>query len=284
MKTIKRLSILFFLALLVWTMLSYVGARYASHPNLVDLPDSNHFFDMEVEDVEIKTEDGVRIAGWYIKGDSDRAVVLANGIRGNRSGLVDRAKLYVEEGFGVLLIDLRGTGESDNQPVSYGWYERHDIHAATDFLRKKDYENIGAHGVSLGAAAIAYSLQEQPNYAFIILESCYGSVKEALYNRLKMKGVPRFTTVLMQYFNQQQLGVKSEQLQPTKYMSLAKMPVLIMAGDNERRVKKPETEAIYAKCGSTEKQLHYFKGAKHIDLLGFAPEEYRKVWRGFVNQ
>lgn len=284
MKIMKRISVLIFLGLILWVILSYAGAVFASHPNLVQIPDAGHFFDRAVEEVKITTKDNVRITAWYIKGDSTKAVVLANGIRGNRSGLVGRAKLYADEGFTVLLIDLRGTGESDKQLVSYGWYERHDIHAARDFLRKKGYKNIGAHGISLGAAAVAYGLQEQPDYAFMILESCYGSVKEALYNRLEMKGVPKFTTVLMQYFNEWQLGIAPEQLAPPKYMSLATMPVLIMAGDSEKRVKLSETEALYTQCNSSEKQLHYFKGARHINLLNYAPEEYKKVWRKFVNQ
>jgi len=284
MKIMKRLTMLVFLALLLWIILSYAGAVFASHAKLVELPEPNHFFDIDVEEISIKTTDEVNIAGWYIKGDSSKAVVLANGIRGNRSGLVDRAKLYAQQGFGVVLIDLRGTGESDKQLVSYGWYERHDVHAATDFLRKKGYKNIGAHGVSLGAATIIYGLQEKPNYRFVILESCYGSVQEALYNRLEMKGVPKFTTVLMQRINEWQLGVEPEKLRPTDYVSSVKEPVLVMAGDSEKRVKKSETETLYAQCGSSIKQLHYFKGATHIDLLKYAPEEYLKVWRGFVSR
>jgi len=263
--------------LLVWIILSYVGARYASHPNLMNLPEPSHYFDFSIEEITLQTSDNVRIAAWYIKGDSTRAVVLTNGIRGNRSGLIGRAKLYAAAGFGVLLIDLRGTGESEAQPISYGWHERHDIHAAANFLRKKDYTHIGAHGLSLGAAATVYSLQEQPDYAFVVLESCYGSVRDALNNRLKMKKIPRFTTIFMQKFSEWHLGVSMQQLSPADHIKSAQMPVLIMAGDSEQRVKKSETEALYANCGSSEKSLHYIKGAKHVDLLNHSPETYREI-------
>jgi len=273
----KRVFILIVVALLVWLILSYVGARYASHPKLVDLPEASHFFDFPVEEITLQSSDNVQIAAWYIKGDSAKAVVLSNGIRGNRRGLVERAKLYVEAGFGVLLIDLRGTGESEAQPISYGWYERHDIHAAADFLRKKGYTHIGAHGISLGAAATVYGLQEEPDYAFIILESCYASVRDALNNRLEMKHIPRFTTMFMQKFSEWHLGVTMEELRPTNYIKSAQMPVLIIAGDSEQRVKKTETEALYANCGSADKTLHYIKGAKHVDLLNHSPEAYLEI-------
>ncbi len=273
----KRVSMLIVASLLIWIILSYVGARYASHPKLVDLPEPNHFFDFPVEEMTLQTTDNVRIAAWYIKGDSTKAVVLTNGIRGNRRGLVERAKLYAKAGFGVLLIDLRGTGESEAQPISYGWYERHDIHAASDFLRKKGYTQIGAHGLSLGAAATVYGLQEQPDYAFIILESCYGSMRDALNNRLEMKHIPRFTTFFMRKFSEWHLGLRMEQLRPTNYIKSAQMPVLIMAGDSELRVKKKETEALYANCGSSNKSLHYIKGAKHVDLLNHSPEAYLEI-------
>jgi len=279
---IKRLTILLFSALAVWAILSYVAAYFASYPNPVQLPPPDKFFDVEVEEVNITAKGDVNIAGWYIKGDSTKAVVLANGIRGNRSGLIDRAKLYAKHGFGVLLIDLRGTGESDPEPITYGWNERHDIHAARDFLRKKGYKNIGTHGISLGAASIIYGLQEQPDDAFMVLESCYGSVQEALDNRLEMKNVPKFTTLLMQRCNECQLGIKTEQLRPVDYISSAQVPVLMIAGDREKRVKRTETETLYQRCGSTQKRLHYIKGATHIDLYKFAPKKYEKVWTDFM--
>jgi len=278
----KRVLMLIVAGLLVWIILSYVGARYASHPNLVDLPESGHFFDFPVEEVTLQTADNVRIEGWYIKGDSAKAVVLTNGIRGNRRGLIERAKLYAEVGFGVLLIDLRGTGESEAQPISYGWHERHDIHAAMDFLRKKDYRNIGAHGLSLGAAATVYGLQEKPDYAFVILESCYGSVRDALNNRLEMKHIPRFSTMFMRKFSEWHLGVTMQELRPTEHIKSAQMPVLILAGDSEQRVKKTETETLYTNCGSPDKSLHYIKGAKHVDLLNHSSKTYRKIISEFL--
>ena len=278
----KRVFMLIVSGLLVWIILSYAGARYASHPNLVDLPAPNHFFDFPVEEITIQTTDNVRIAGWYIKGDSAKAVVLTNGIRGNRSGLVERAKLYAKTGFGVLLIDLRGTGESEAHPVSYGWYERHDIHAAIDFLQKKGYTQVGAHGISLGAAATVYGLQEKPDYAFMVLESCYGSVRDALDNRLKMNRIPRFSTIFMQKFSEWHLGVTMPELRPADHIKSARMPVLIIAGDSERRVKKSETEALYANCGSPDKSLHYIKGAKHVDLLNHSSQAYREIFTDYL--
>jgi len=282
-KIMKRVLMLIVAGLLTWIILSYAGARYASHPNLVDLPEVSHFFDFPVEEITLQTSDNVQIAGWYIKGDSAKAVVLTNGIRGNRRGLVERAKLYEEAGFGVLLIDLRGTGESEAQAISYGWHERHDIHAATDFLREKGYTGIGAHGISLGAAATVYGLQEKPNYVFVILESCYGSVRDALNNRLEMKYIPRFSTMFMRKFSEWHLGVTMQQLRPTDHIKSAQMPVLIIAGDSELRVKKSETEALHINCGSSNKTLHYIKGAKHVNLLHHSPEAYRKIIAEFLS-
>ncbi len=283
-KIMKRVLMLIVAGLLAWIILSYAGARYASHPNLVDLPEPNHFFDFPAEEITLQTSDNVQIAGWHIKGDSSKAVVLTNGIRGNRRGLVERAKLYQEIGFGVLLIDLRGTGESEAQPISYGWHERHDIHAATDFLQKKGYTRIGAHGISLGAAATIYGLQEKPNYTYVILESCYGSVRDALNNRLEMKHIPRFSTMFMRKFSEWHLGVTMQELRPTDYIKSAQMPVLIIAGDSEQRVKKSETEALHTNCGSSNKSLHYIKGAKHVDLLNHSPESYHEIFYDFLDE
>ncbi len=278
----RKLVILLILGLLAWIIVSYIGAVYVSLPNPVKIPPSSKVFDFPVENVSLTTSDNVRIEGWYIPGDSSKAVLMANGIRGNRRGLIERAKLYQELGIGVLLIDLRGTGESQKEPIAFGWDERKDIIAAKDFLIEKGYSAIGAHGISLGASAITYSLQEEMRYDFVVLESCYDDIRNALNSRLKIYHVPKFCVWLMNKIGEKRLGIKMDQLRPVDYVSKLDVPVLFLAGDSEIRVKKTETETIFKKCASNDKILYFFEEAKHIDFLAFNAKKYQEVWSKFI--
>ena len=47
-----------------------------------------------------------------------------------RASSQKRAKLLARHGYGVLLFDRRGEGESEGDPNIFGWEGERDIHAA----------------------------------------------------------------------------------------------------------------------------------------------------------
>ncbi len=261
---------------------SYWGAQYATSPFPAKHPPAKKFFNHTVEDVTVITKDSVQIAAWYLPNSKEKSVILMNGYRGNRVPLVNRAKLYYDKGFSVLMPDLRGTGESDPVSITFGWKERFDLQACTRFLQNRGHERIAVHGLSLGAATIAYSLQEEPDYWFAVLESCYNNIDQTFQNRLDMFFIPSFSSTLVRYFTEQRIGALSTDLSPEEHLKAMKCPVLFLAGDKEKRVKKKETESIFNYCGAKDKQLHFFKGARHQDFLAFDREQFILQWATFV--
>ena len=98
--------------------------------------------------------DGVELEGWYRPSENGAAVLVLSGGGGDRRGAVDHAELLVRHGYGVLLFDGRGTGNSEGTVNSYGWEREKDAAAALDFLaRRDDVEpgRVGALGLSTGA-------------------------------------------------------------------------------------------------------------------------------------
>ena len=178
----KRLIQLTVFGFILWIMGSVLGSKIAtmSHPKKIH--DASNYFTQSVENHTFNSFDQVQISSWFIPNDSTkRAVIILNGIGGNRLGLVERAKFYVEKNYNVLLPDLRGTGGSGGEVITFGWKERYDLEASVQFLKEKGMEEIAVHGLSLGAATIVYSFQEAPDYKFVVLESCYDNITCLLY-------------------------------------------------------------------------------------------------------
>ena len=100
------------------------------------------------EEVAFTTEDGLELEGWYVPSENGAAVISFAG----RKGTQDPARLLAGHGYGVLLFDRRGEGESDGEPNSLGWGGYRDVDAAVDFLvaRGIDRERIGGIGQSVG--------------------------------------------------------------------------------------------------------------------------------------
>ena len=108
---------------------------------------------LEYERVTLRTRDDVTLAAWYVPGSTRAAVVLLHGATSTRSNVLDEAFVLADAGFGVLMVDARGHGESGGRAMDFGWHGNADIAAATTYLSTRadvDQDRIGLVGMSMG--------------------------------------------------------------------------------------------------------------------------------------
>ena len=129
------------------------------------------------EDLVLETEDGVKIAAWYIGGSGERgSLIFCHGNAGNMADrMVDITTLH-HMGFNVLMFDYRGYGGSEGSPTETGTYL--DGEAAWNYLtvtRGEEPSRITIFGRSLGGAvAIELATHHQP--AALVVESSFTSI------------------------------------------------------------------------------------------------------------
>ena len=102
------------------------------------------------QDVTFQSSDGLEIAGWYRPSRNGAAIVVVHGGGSDRKGSVAHAEMLVRHGYGVLLYDSRGRGESEGAPNSYGWGWEKDAAGAVKFLKARE-DRVGGLGLSSGA-------------------------------------------------------------------------------------------------------------------------------------
>ena len=81
-------------------------------------------------------------------------MLVPHGGGSDRTGSIAHASMLARHGYGVLLYDARGRGESEGSPNGYGWDWGKDVAGALDFLAARDDVEpgrIGALGLSTGA-------------------------------------------------------------------------------------------------------------------------------------
>jgi uncharacterized protein len=109
------------------------------------------------ESVGLRTSDGVELAAWYVPSRNRAAILLVHGAGGSRDGARSHAELLARNGYGVLLYDARGRGESGGRTDGMGWTWQRDVDAALDYLGSRpDVEpgRVGALGLSTGAEVV----------------------------------------------------------------------------------------------------------------------------------
>ena len=132
------------------------------------------------EDVSFTTSDGLRLEGWYVPTKNGATVVVIPG----RKGPQKPARLLAEHGYGVLLFDRRGEGESEGDPNGFGWAGPRDVEAAIAFLRGRpevDESRIGGLGLSVGGEVLLQAAAESDDLQAVVSEGAgIRSVREAV--------------------------------------------------------------------------------------------------------
>lgn len=152
--------------------------------------------DLVYEDINLRTEDGVLIHGWWLPHPQPRgALLFFHGNAGNISHRLDSLRIFHNLGLGVLIIDYRGYGQSEGSPSEEGTYL--DAEAAWRHLtedRGIPAQEIVLFGRSLGGAVAAWlAALEQP--AGLIVESGFTSVPDLaaqLYPFIPVRLLVRF--------------------------------------------------------------------------------------------
>ena len=175
------------------------------YPNIAgrNLDASPQQIGLAFEDVELLTEDKVRLHGWFIPSDNARGTLLFfHGNAGNISHRLDSIAIFNRMNLDVFIFDYRGYGQSQGRVSETGTYL--DAEAAWFYLvetRAIDADEIIVFGRSLGASIAAW-LASRHRPAALILESSFSSVPsmaQRLYPFLPVKWLSNFSYDTRQY-------------------------------------------------------------------------------------
>lgn len=140
------------LVLLQWFALPLVTGALVSSAGRGDVDPAATLALAGARDVRFSASDGVAIAGWFVAGRNEAAVVVMHGSHGTRESTAGHVRALARAGFTVLSIDARGHGESGGDPNAAGWTSVPDVAGAVAFLREAgiDPARIGGLGLSMG--------------------------------------------------------------------------------------------------------------------------------------
>jgi alpha-beta hydrolase superfamily lysophospholipase len=218
-----------------------------------------------------------RLEGWLIRTpDSRGTVAVFHGFSGSKSGLLDKAAVFVDLGYSVLLVDFAGSGGSEGDETTIGYREADDVKASYDFLRSQGETNIVLFGTSMGAAAVlraaaVYGIEPQA----AILECPFGSMYATTCARFREMGVPCFPmAALLVFWGGVQHGFWAFGHNPVRYARSADFPLLLLYGAKDNKVSSVETRSIYAALPGP-KTLRVYAEAGHENYL----KRYRHEWQ-----
>jgi pimeloyl-ACP methyl ester carboxylesterase len=218
------------------------------------------------------------LEGWYIPAVANKGTILLfHGYMATKSSQLEKAYIFHDAGYNVLLTDFSGSGGSSGYTTTIGYKEGADVLGAYQWLlQQHPHHNLVLFGTSMGAAAITKCMYDHPELAVsaIILECPYGSLYQAVSNRLNVLHIPSFPlAAMMTFWGGVQNGFNGFEVSPEAFARKIKSPTLLMWGEKDNRVNREETESVYAALAGP-KQLVTFPEAGHESYL----LRYRQQW------
>lgn len=246
--------------------------------------------------VMVPSKDGTELRGTYIetvKGGK-KAVILLHGLYQNRSMCVPYISMYQDMGYNVLLVDLRGHGESGGGQTDWGIHDVDDMNGWVDFLRSKNPSmEIGFHGISLGAAmALIYSgSKEGQQMKFFVADSSYGNLLELGRDKiLTYTGDDRLVLGMdvLNPFMQAAMffhtGKLLSDVDPASQVTHMASPILFLHGGADMLVPPSAAHELLADSSSSVKELYIFDGAAHTMEMAVNGPAYKQVVKKFVSE
>ncbi len=214
---------------------------------------------LDYEDAEFQTADGVTLRGWLVKGGTDKVIIQTHfGVQCSRSGytpngkgmikmwkqdisFLRQAKHLVEQGYSVLMYDMRNHGESDPGTcpwVAWGPEEAKDVIAAVSYVTGREAyhdANVGLLSICMGAAASTYAygmgdsgLSRFPNIKAMI------AVQPLHYTKfVKAFGIPDFLERPGSATSQKRLGFDLHEKSFMSDVSAISVPTMVMQNKND---------------------------------------------------
>jgi dipeptidyl aminopeptidase/acylaminoacyl peptidase len=222
--------------------------------------------------VSFVANDGVTLRGWYIPPENGAIIILAHGYAHNRLMLLPEAQFLSEQGYGALLFDFRGHGESDDALVTLGDHEQRDMNAAIDFVAAQPgVEEIGALGFSMGAATLIQVAAQDDRLSAIIVEAAFPTLREEIRYRSRALG---FLSQLPSLWTVRRAGVGVNEVNPIDDLCMVSpRPTLLIYGEMDADVPPGTPQAMLdAACDPVD--LWVIEGAAHQNYSEVVPKEY----------
>jgi pimeloyl-ACP methyl ester carboxylesterase len=284
--TIALLSILLFLVIIYLGIGAYaVGevTKIGEHEQYDDTPAT---YGLHYQDVHFAARgDEVQIAAWYIPNNgSTQAVILVHGRDASKQNaisgkIVELGAALHDAGFTVMMIDLRGHGESEGDHYSFGVYERRDVLGAVDFLLNRGFipGSIGVLGISMGGGATTGATSEEAAIGALVLESTFADLKPLIEEQWENEsGMPKSLLPGVFLMNKLIYGYDLTTIQPVnEIINVPPRPILIIHCTTDELVGMWHPQTLAEAVPSAE--TAYFDACNHAEIFRDYPDEYKAL-------
>lgn len=194
-------------------------------------------------------------------------VVYLHTSLGSRVEALGVLHVLLPAGVTVFCLDFAGSGLSEGDFISLGYWEREDLAVVLDHLRSENASRpIGLWGRGMGAVAALLQMKEDSDIAAAVLDSPYKSLPD-LSKELAKRVVSTFDFLLNQIISKviaksvrKKAGFELMSLIPIQDVENVHTPALFAAALQDSYISPLHAEALVQAYGAQVKKIIKFEG------------------------
>ena len=174
-----------------------------------------------------------------------------------------------DQGYNLLLFDLRGHGKSTHTQSTYGIKEQWDVIGAARFAQSKGFSagSIGVIGWSLGGASTLMAMGSSNDFAAAVADSAYANSDPLLARNPLQPGL----RIAMNWVR----GVDLSDVGPVDSIhGLQGRSIMLIHGEDDQTVPLAQEKLLEQAGGNSVKQVWIVPGAGHVGSFALHPDEY----------
>jgi alpha-beta hydrolase superfamily lysophospholipase len=247
-------------------------------------------YELPFEARRFVTRDGLECAAWRVPcPDGQRSqglCLLFHGFANAKDSMLPAARAFHEFGYDTLLVDFRGSGESDGHSTTIGYREADDVAAACAYAERQWPDApILLYGRSMGSVAILRAIAtQQVRPTALMLEAPFDRLLGTTRNRCRTAGLPAFPLAeLLVFWGGVQHGYSGFAHNPVAYAKAVECPTLLLHGDCDIRVSPAEARQVFDRLPG-KNTWALLAGAGHENLAAKHHAEWLAAVEGFLSE
>lgn len=287
----KGITLFLVATLLLYLILSLIGAIFIMQVPRLPLEKTPISINLAYDDVTfLSRHDDILLQGWYIPGEANEVIMIIHGGFQNRIddnvGTLGLSLDLHNQGFNLLLFDLRGRGKSDGtgKPLSY---IENDIGGAVDYLGSKGFpsEDISIIGYCSGAAA-ACIFAAQEDLGSLVLVGCFAEIDDMVVRMGIEHGIPDILTRMfipgLRLMTKIIFGFNV--VNPIDVVSYVDCPILFIHEEYDEFIPTEDMLRLFRASTNPVNELWDISGVTHSQAYWNSPDVFIGRITDFINK
>jgi uncharacterized protein len=217
---------------------------------------------------------------------SNRYIIISHGVTETKINSIKYMNLFLKRGFNAIIYDHRRHGESGGKTTSFGHYEKFDLKAVIDWLKKEKGSSLllGIHGESMGAATmLLYAGMLEDGADFYIADCPFSDLKEQVSYQLRkdFKLTPSLLLAIADLILRFRDKYSIRHVSPISVIKNIHHPILFIHSENDDFILPTMTQELYEQKQGP-KMLYLADKGRHAQSYNENPEEYERMIDKFL--